>query len=198
MEELGVYLPFLGKLLNNPCMELIKYELRAFSSALLEETKTIWLTDLEKSENVFPPDFHRVLLSTSQNMNYELRTVLQTYGLFEDGSNVADALVDIQHSPTNKKMVKMLKCVLRPSIHEVYENPDFDSLRKITSIFLAAVFGTIDVGMAGDNLDEIRLYGRHSMLLSLLKIVEETLKKTAYSSVYNIDLKKNWLIMAPK
>ena len=151
-----------------------KHELREFTGESLAKTEKAWLADLKKSPDVFPGDVDRMFAFAKQDFEGKND---RAYGVFENGANVADSIVQIVVTKEGKKFAKMLDCFVRPSIHEkAAVNFDDAAMEKVIDVYLTSIIGTLRIG--GDHkANAIKVYGRTDTLLMVLTMVAKHLKK---------------------
>lgn len=169
---------------------MAKYELREFTKESLEKTEKAWLGELKKSPDVFPGDVDRMFAFAKQDFDGRND---KAYGVFADGANIADSIVQIVVTKEGRKFAKMLDCFIRPSIYEKAEvNFDDSAMEKVVDIYLASIIGTLRIG-GHHKANAIKVYGRTRALLTVLTIVAKHLKEEAAGAKTSIE--GRWLVV---
>jgi hypothetical protein len=167
-----------------------------FTQETLSKTEKAWEGDLKKFPDLFPGDIARILAFAKQDFSHSDKNDL-AYGVFEDGSSVADSIVQIVITKEGKKFVKMIDCFVRPSIYVRATKFEEGYVDKVVDVYIASIIGTLQIG-DHHKANAIKVYGRSSALLAVLTIVAKLLKdqEDAHNAVAAIE--GRWLVVKPK
>lgn len=170
-----------------------KYQLRAFTHKDLEKTHKSWMKDLEDLPDVFPGDIERVFALATQTMADEKENS-SSHGVFFDGNDVADGVVQIVVTKKGKKFVKMMDCFIRPRIDKKAMELKEPESSKAIDIYFASIYRTLELGDSHE-AQAIKVYGRTDALLSLLKSTGEALSKAKENHGIESSIEGRWLVL---
>jgi len=171
-------------------------KLKKFETDTLVETENLWVSAAD-SLGIPSIDYLTVLRWAQGHVDYTSEGDSLAYGIFDDSSNEALAIVDIVYSTRpgiDVGWLKMLRVSLNPSLDssEIEKNPD--KLAQVLDIYAEATLGTI--ALTGDHKSRvIKLYGRNDSLLALLSALNERLK-VALAATCHTKMEGRWLVIS--
>lgn len=170
--------------------------IKKFSDDTLTDTHDSWISTAD-GLGIPGIDYLTILAWAKNHTNYSADGDSLAYGIFEDGTDGALAIVDIIYSPRpgpDVGWLKMLRVSLGPTFapSEIDKNPD--KMAQIIDIYAEATIGTI--GLTGDHKSRvIKLYGRNDSLLALLNALNERLKVVLAGKCHT-KMEGRWLIIS--
>lgn len=177
----------------------MSHTLQPFSQQTLSSTKAQWQAESLASAALFHGDIAR--LFTFAEANFDVQNAPgndHVYGIFENGNfGVADSVVQMSVTKEGRKFVKMLDCVVRPSIADGVLQYTQEAIDKTVGIYIASIVGTVRV--AGDHeADVIKVYGRTEPLLATLSFVAKELASDEAKPFVEAAIQGRWLVVKPK
>lgn len=174
------------------------HKLMEFTADTIGRMERAWVNDLNHAPDIFPGDVFRLISFAKQNSNYvDGGSNSLAYGVFSDDSHVADSIVQVIVTKEGKKIVKMLDCLVRPSISEKALKFDDAAIESLVEIYIASIVGTIALG-DHHKANAIKVYGRTAPLLTVLTIVSRELKKhKAANDLVKTSIEGRWLVVRP-
>lgn len=160
-----------------------KYAIAQFDASKFEATKDSWLNSAE-SLGIPDLDYVKQIDWVARHMDYQASGDSFAYGLFDEGSDVAVATVDIVYSrrASNDGWLKMLQLFLAPSYAPSVVSASPLALMEILDIYSSAISGTVE--LTGIHpARTVKLYARNDNLMSLLAGVQQRLSALPASSV---------------
>lgn len=177
----------------------MSYEIQSFDKKLLDSTREQWLGDVAEY-NLMPTEVEQIFFWAENRIDYTNdKNTEFSYGVFSQGSNVADAIVELVYSRlgSNNAWLKMLELRLRPQIYVSIENTEeIKVFHKVVEIFTACVVGVFSLTSERHKANIVKVYGRTPGLLQYLRLVASTLSNT----LTNIDvtIEGRWLVFRIK
>ncbi|MGV8990298.1 MAG: hypothetical protein ACOH1Q_02725 [Thiobacillus sp.] len=102
-----------------------KLKFKKFTAPLIEATEASWLKD--KGLHAFPSDIDTVIDAIKKQSDYSNKNLeWYTYGVFFDKEPQAIAIIKVIVSKTGRRLIKMIDCILKPSIEDsaIQSSPD--------------------------------------------------------------------------
>lgn len=169
------------------------YKLKQFDSVSLAATETNWRKQCERhKDEIIRTEYERILKWTAENANYDKDRETFAYGVFEDGSHTAAAIVEVLYPKAGRRWLKQLNLHLTPAKDLSFptDNIDFEG---VANIFGAAVIGVLRL-TANHPAKEVKLYGRSGTLLSYLKGLAANLENHPALKSVRITMDGRWLV----
>jgi hypothetical protein len=173
------------------------YRLNQFTADSFAKTKSGWEAQLASNKNaVFFSEFTMILDYCSKCLDYGGHSGNSyAYGIFKDGSEITDAIIELVYQKDGRKWLKLLNLHLCPEVDLSFSTQDVD-LTQITAIFSASVVGTVYLTSTDHPTKVTKLYGRSGTLLSFLKGLAGHIQANVPEIAVSID--GRWLVMSPK
>ena len=169
------------------------YTMNPFTKATLDATKKAWDLQLKKhQEDLLSWEWQRVLEDAASKIDYSKGDQF-AYGIFEDGCDTAEAIVLLVYRKEAKKWLKLLELNLSPSVDLSFSDQTLD-IQQLSSIFGAAVIGTIRLTGTAHPTKVTKLYGRSGTLLSFLKGVGAYIEREAQIKGLRVSIQGRWLV----
>lgn len=173
------------------------HELKKFDAKTLAATKAEWDRQIKKhSKEVLASEYQRILDWATTHIDYDgVGCHTFAYGIFEKGSDHADAIVELIYLRTAKKWLKLLNLHLCPSADLAFSTEPID-LKTITTIFSVAVTGTVRLTSSVHPTKVVKLYGRSGTLLAFLKGVGAYIAADAdlQKAGFSVTIEGRWLV----
>lgn len=175
------------------------HKLLKFNADTVHKTERAWLNDLNSLPDVFPGTVFRDVTFMKNNCNYETSNGNScAYGVFAEDSHIADSIVQMVITKDGAKFVKMLDCMVRPSVSEKALKYDQIAMSTLVDIYIASIVGTLIVG--GDHkANAVKVYGRTEQLLVILTLVASKYKEltAGKSNAAKCSIEGRWLVVKP-
>ncbi|MGH2509064.1 MAG: hypothetical protein ACRDHZ_16925, partial [Ktedonobacteraceae bacterium] len=151
-------------------MSGVNHALHQFDPAKLAATEKEWRRQLQAhKKDILATEYERILGWTGKRIDYgKAASENFVYGIFENGSGHAVALVDMVYQKAAKKWLKLMDIFLCPAVDLSFATQNVD-IQQLTSIYAAAVIGTIQLTSTAHPTKVTKLYGRSGTLLAFLK-----------------------------
>lgn len=171
---------------------VFEHEIRQFTTDTLSATQEHWRGQCESSED-FTGIYQSVFDWAEEHIHYDNSNEEFAYGIFNDGSSPADAIVRVIYSSVGKRWVKMLNMDVSPKLDTSFTTEiPYDDL---ASIYTATIIGVVRITQTHPT-SVVKLYGRSNILLSFLTGFASYFNE-AYSNKENIrvGIKGRWLVI---
>ncbi len=176
----------------------MSYFLKQFTKETLQATHQQWKSESSVSAAFFPGDTARVFAFAEANYDVDnAQGNDHVYGIFENDSQVADSVVQMAVTKEGRKYVKMLDCVIRPSIADDVLKFTQDALEKTVAVYIASIVGTVRVA-GSHKASVIKVYGRTEPLLATLSFVAKELAEYDARPFVEAVIQGRWLVVKPK
>lgn len=174
------------------------YELRRFDATSFPSTKRVWEKQLiDNSGAVFASDYQRILDWAGECVgNDGIQGHSFAYGIFRGNSHHADAIVELVYTKPARKWLKLLNLHLCPSVDLSFHTQDID-IKQLSTIFAAAVVGTVRLTSTAHPTKVTKLYGRSGTLLSFLKGLGAYIENQNIPGL-SVSIEGRWLVMNVK
>lgn len=170
-------------------------KLAQFTAVTLQDTQNAWISS---AENMGIPciDYEKLLLWTASHIDYTVSGDSFAYGIFDEDTTEAVAIIDIVYSRRpgpDIGWLKMLSVNVGPllSAWEVDANPS--KIAQVIDIFAEAIVGTIDL-TSDHKARVVKLYGRNDHLLSTLIAINERLRAIG-TAKFSSKMEGRWLVI---
>ena len=173
------------------------YKLKKFDLETIDTTESAWVEQANKyPEACFPTDVQRDFAWIRSNVSGSTNDGRIHYGLFTDGSDVADAAVQLVHAKRSPRSawLKMLELNFSPEIMLKAAHGDPHAVSSVLAMFGQAVNGSIQLCGKEHKSDTLKLYGRTDSLLQFLVLFTGV---TKIKNV-NITMEGRWLVLRPQ
>lgn len=173
----------------------VEYELQKFDTAKYEATKKEWGRQLKAhKKDILAGEYERILAWTGDHMDYEAaRGENFVYGIFRNGSDHAAAVVDLIYQKAASKWLKLMDLYLCPAVDLSFSSQDID-IQELTSIYGAAVLGTVELTSTAHPTKVTKLYGRSGTLLAFLKGIGAYIAEKADVPGFEVKVEGRWLV----
>jgi len=169
------------------------YQLRQFTSASLAATRTMWQQQLKTHQKeLLESEWERVLDHAGKHINYAVGDQF-CYGVFKEGGHAAVAIVVLVYRKEACKWLKLLELNLCPAVDLSLTSHAVD-FNKLSSIFAAAVFGTIQLTGTAHPTNVTKLYGRSGTLLAYLEGIQEYIQQSNTVPGLTVSIEGRWLV----
>lgn len=172
------------------------FELKQFTEQSLGFTTDSWINSSD-SLGIPSLDYERTLDWSRNNIDYTEGTNSLAYGIFEDGSDGAIAIVEIVYSQRHGVDVgwlKMLSITLGPTLSPSEVEADASKLTQVIDIYAVATVGTI--ALTSDHKARVvKLYGRNDSLLTMLIALNERLRVVLADKCHT-KMEGRWLVIS--
>jgi hypothetical protein len=170
-----------------------KLKFKKFTDQTIAATETSWLQD--KGSHAFPSDIDTVIAAIKKQSDYADKTLeWYTYGIFDDKKPQAIAVIKVIVSKTGRRLIKMIDCILKPSIEDSAIQSSPDALQLVPRIYAEAINGTIALTQ-DHKADVVKVYGRSNELLRALATTALILDSHLPASV---TIEGRWLVFSNK
>lgn len=170
--------------------------LKQFTPKSLEITRHTWQGTAEALDIPFL-DYEILLDWADKHIVYSgANGDSAAYGIFEDKSEHAVAVVDIVLTQrTGGDWMKMLSVKLGPMYAPAVLDMDPQKMNDVIDIYADATTGTFTLADAR-NTKVLKIYGRNDSLLNLLLALNERMKATMGDKVKS-QMQGRWLVLQP-
>jgi hypothetical protein len=148
-----------------------KFRLKPFDANTWARTRAEWARQLSEHEGeIMASEWERILEWAGRCLNYGNATEATfAYGIFREGAEFAEAIVEIVYQRSAKKWLKLLNLYVCPSIDLTFAQAL--DIKTLVPIYAAAVFGTVQLTSTAHPTRVSKLYGRSGTLLTFLSDV---------------------------
>lgn len=172
-------------------------DLQKFDAQKITETNSAWLNSAD-SFGMPTLDYEVILSWLVNHVNYDVQYKSLAYGVFIDGSDEAEAIVDVVYTKRpgpDVGWIKMLQVWFAPKYSPAELQKDNQKLELILDIYTEAIRGTILL-TATHIARVIKLYGRDESLLSLLFALKERMSSTKhFQEALKAKMEGRWLVI---
>jgi hypothetical protein len=172
------------------------YELHPFTRDTLASTELSWKKQLEKhADELLASNYIRILGWAKGHLDYECTNGDSSiaYGIFADGTHHAAAIVEIIYTKRGKKWLKLLDINLSPAFDLSLHSGSFD-VTQLSSVFGAAVLGSIKLTATAHPAKVMKLYGRSTSALAFLKGFGIALQQKEGVQGLEVSVEGRWLV----
>lgn len=174
------------------------HELRQFTSASLTATRTAWDAQLRTHrKDLIASEYQRILDWAAGHIRYGGSQHTFAYGIFDKASSEAEAVAEVIYSKAGARWLKLLNLHLCPAVDLSFATQDVD-IRRLTSIFAAAVVGAFELTSTSHPTKVLKLYGRSGTLLAFLKGVGTYIESNLKVTGIKVSIEGRWLVFKVK
>lgn len=169
------------------------YKLKRFDAESLAATEVNWRKQIVRhKDELIRTEYDRILKEMRENAIYDNERELFIYGVFEDGSPTASALVEVLYPKAGRRWLKQLDLHLSPVLDLSFYKDNVDLL-GLSQVFGAAVAGTLRLTKDHPS-QQVKLYGRSGTLLNYLKGLAVALGGEPSLKEIKITVEGRWLV----
>lgn len=170
---------------------MAKLKFKKFTAATIDATEKVWCRS--RANHAFFSDVRALIEKVKKLSVYADKTLESyTYGVFEEKTPHALAVIEVIVSKSGRKLIKMIDCVLEPSIEDGAIQSKPEALQLIPEIYSEAVQGTISLTV-DHKVDLVKVYGRSGELLRLLTATAHHINKK--SPHLPVKIQGRWLVV---
>lgn len=176
-----------------------EHELQQFNAAKFDATGREWRRQLQAhKKDILATEYERILAWTGSHMDYEKAGAENfVYGIFQNGSDHAVAVVDMIYQKAARKWLKLMDLYVCPSVDLSFATQDID-IQELTAIYATAVVGTVQLTSTVHRTKVTKLYGRSGTLLAFLKGIGTYIAENAKVPGLEVNIEGRWLVFRVK
>lgn len=151
------------------------YAMKEFTTELVDTTEMRWRQEIG-DEDLFDMYYAELFRWVRGHIDYNNEQLdSYAYGIFKKTTtpNSACAIVDIIQKKHGKKVTKLLKLDVSPTLSD---EENLTTLNRLVSIITEAIKGTIEIS-GRNNSHMIKIYGRTRPMLGVLRELDKTFKE---------------------
>ncbi len=170
------------------------HEMKAFTQETFKATEKVWKA--KTANATFPTEAAQLLGWIQAQMAEREPHACCAYGLFEKGSDVADAVCEVvvKRITSRSKWVKMLRLRLNPELDERIYSDDIHAFDEVIGLYGSGVLGVLKLKNEV-NATTLKIFGRSAEQLNFLRVLGSFLEKQKLLKDHSIQMKGRWLVI---
>lgn len=177
-------------------VDLNNYPFAEFDSKSIAATRKAWLKYVElKPDDFSKHQWDRRLERLEGMCNYDKGSEF-SYGIFNDGTKIAYAIIEMSYTRESSKWMKMLNLHLCPEL-DLSVDSDTPNFEEIACVFTSSIMGSLKL-TGKHKCRVLKLYGRTPVLLSFFKYLAADLRKDLEAkklSGFEVSIEGRWLVI---
>lgn len=175
------------------------HKLQQFDTTKFDATEKEWRRQIQAhKKDVLATEYERILAWAGDHMDYgKGGSENFVYGIFQNGSGHAIAVVDMIYQRAARKWLKLMDLHLCPSMDLSFGTQAID-IQELSSIYAAAVVGTVQLTSTIYRTKVTKLYGRSGTLLAFLKGIGTYIANNAKVPGLEVNIEGRWLVFKVK